>query len=342
LAKHLCPISGLITKSDIRKVRQDWGRACDATWEYAKDKTQEVAHLMRVHRDPVEQINPILKSHSPLGEYRKIVEEILKRLPDQKRYPVAAAEAMRSYLLLRLGLHMGVRQKHLRDLHFCPKGMQPKTERELESGGHGEIRWVEQKKSWEIFIPGISFKNAKSSFFQHGAYQLVLPRLAGLNNHIGAYVRHHRPILLGGFPDPGTFFVRTLRSADTISIYSPAALYEEWKLTIQLYGIHNPYTGRGAVKGILPHGPHCIRDVIATHVLKQTGSLQLAAFAIQTTPETVFKHYGRFLPREKLALAATVLNEVWRSPGRRAKKMRRGPVGSLVDHLRQRRISRFP
>ena len=34
-------------------------------------------------------------------------------------------------------------------------------------------------------------------------------------------------------------------------------------------------------------------------------------YAIQDTPETVAKHYGRFLPQDKAALAAQVLNKVW-------------------------------
>src|SRR5260221_512172 len=118
------------------------------------------------------------------------------------------------------------------------------TESQLESAGHGELRWNEEKKSWEIFIPGTTFKNPNSSFFQHGPYQLFLPRLAGLNRLIDAYIRRHRPILLRGFADPGTFFVRTRRSDKTISTYSSASLYEEWKLIIQFYGIYNPFTRR--------------------------------------------------------------------------------------------------
>lgn len=86
---------------------------------------------------------------------------------------------------------------------------------------------------------------------------------------------------------------------------------EAWRLTIQRYGIYNPYTGRGAVKGLLPHGPHNVRDVLATHILKQTGSYEQASYAIQVTPEMVAKHYGRFLPQDKAALAAQVLNKVW-------------------------------
>lgn len=38
-----------------------------------------------------------------------------------------------------------------------------------------------------------------------------------------------------------------------------------------------PYTGRGAIKGLLPHGPHNVRDVRATHILKRTGSYEQAS-----------------------------------------------------------------
>ncbi|OWV97292.1 hypothetical protein ATY81_07520 [Rhizobium sp. R72] len=81
-----------------------------------------------------------------------------------------------------------------------------------------------------------------------------------------------------------------------------------WRTAIQRYGIYNPYTGRGAIKGLLPHGPHNVRDVLATHVLKQTGSYEQASYAIQDTPEMVASHYGRFLPQA--ALAARILNQV--------------------------------
>jgi hypothetical protein len=46
-------------------------------------------------------------------------------------------------------------------------------------------------------------------------------------------------------------------------------------------------------------------------VLKQTGSHEQASYAIQDTPETIAEHYGRFLPQDKAALAAQVLNQVW-------------------------------
>ena len=51
--------------------------------------------------------------------------------------------------------------------------------------------------------------------------------------------------------------------------------------------------------------------MLATHILKQTGSYEQASYAIQDTPDMVAQYYGRFLPQDKAALAAQVLNRVW-------------------------------
>jgi len=118
-------------------------------------------------------------------------------------------------------------------------------------------------------------------------------------------------VILNGAEDPGTFFVKTVKSISQDAAYNQSTFYEAWRLVIQRYGIYNPYTGRGAIKGLLPHGPHSVRDVLATHVLKETGSYDQAGYAIQDTAEVVAQHYGRFLPENKVALAAKIITKVW-------------------------------
>ncbi len=128
---------------------------------------------------------------------------------------------------------------------------------------------------------------------------------------LDAYLDVHRARLLGPAKDPGLLFVRRVTQARMDAAYDQTKFYEAWRLAIQKYGIRNPWTGRGAVEGLLPHGPHNVRDVLATHILKKTGSFEQASYAIQDTPETVADHYGRFLPQDKAAIAARILNEVW-------------------------------
>ncbi|UXT60719.1 hypothetical protein FY134_23755 (plasmid) [Agrobacterium fabrum] len=311
LLKNVTPIKSLIEQEEIDFAARDWHGACDAFHRHAANRSKEIQRVMRVHRDPFEPIMCVLEADSPLAEYRKITDEIVKRMPDENRYPRPAAEAVRSFLLLRLGLHLGLRQKNLRQLRLCPRGHHPTSERRLEDMKCGELRWSDRDNGWEVLIPAAAFKNSSSSFFGQKPFRLILPDLLELYQYLDAYIDRHRGVLLGGAKDPHTLFVKTVKTTSTDAAYNSTTFYEAWRTVIQRYGIYNPYTGRGAIKGLLPHGPHNLRDILATHILKQTGSYEQASYAIQDTPDVVQQHYGRFLPQDKAALAAKILNQVW-------------------------------
>jgi hypothetical protein len=280
LLKNVRPIEGLIAPQEIECAARDWNGACDAFHRHAANRSKEIQRVMRVHRDPFEPIMCILEADSPLAEYRKITDEILKRMPDEDRYPRPAAEAVRSFLLLRLSLHLGLRQKNLRQLRVCPRGHLPTSERRLEDLKCGELRWSDREGGWEVLIPSVAFKNSGSSFFGQKPFRLILPDLLDLYKYLDAYIDKHRGVLLGSSKDPGTLFVKTVKTTSLDAAYNSVTFYEAWRTVIQRYGIYNPYTGRGAIKGLLPHGPHNLRDILATHILKQTGSYEQASYAI--------------------------------------------------------------
>ncbi|WP_334162652.1 hypothetical protein [Phenylobacterium sp.] len=311
MAGHLRPVPHLVSDADVERAQSDWSGACATLYRYALARVKEVERVARVHHDPFEPILPVLEADSPVAEYRKIADEVLRRAPCPRRYPVAAAEASRAFLMIRLGLHLGFRQKNLRQLLVTPRGQPPRTERQLTDLLRGELRWSDRDGGWEVFVPLNAFKNAHSSFFGRQPFRLVLPDLAGLYEALEQYLATHRPRLIGPAQDPGTLFVKSAKRSSSDAAYNQATFYEAWRTAIQRYGIFNPYTGRGAVAGLLPHGPHCVRDVLATHILKQTGSYEQASYAIQDTPEMVAQHYGRFLPADKAAIAAQILNRVW-------------------------------
>jgi hypothetical protein len=45
----------------------------------------------------------------------------------------------------------------------------------------------------------------------------------------------------------------------------------------------------------------------------------MASFALQDTIQAVIRHYSRFAPHEKTAMAADVLNQVWKASTRTKK-----------------------
>ena len=311
LAVRVRPIPGLISAADINSAQADWDGWCNAFYKHGSARAREIERVARVHRDPFEPILPILESDNPVGEYRKITEEILRLMPDGRLYPTSAAESVRAFLMLRFGLHLGLRQKNLRQLLFCPRGQAPRSERQLAEMRCGELRWSDRDHAWEVLIPAVAFKNAHSSYFAGKPFRLMLPDFGGLYAYMDTYIQRHRRRLLRGAADPGTFFVKTVRSTSRNAAFDQTTFYESWRLTIQRFGTYNPYTGRGVIRGLLPHGPHNVRDVLATHILKKTGSYEQASYAIQDTPDMVAKHYGRFLPQHKAELAAKTLNLAW-------------------------------
>jgi hypothetical protein len=172
----------------------------------------------------------------------------------------------------------------LSQLLLCPRGHFPTSERRLEEMRRAELRWCERDHGREVLIPANAFKSAHLSFFGSKPFRLVLPDLLDLYSHIGAYNDRHRSVLLGDGTDPGTSFVKTVKQTSTDAAYDQTTFYQAWRLTIQRYGIYNSYTGRGALPGMLPHGPHNVRDVLATHILKLTGSYEQEATRSRTRP----------------------------------------------------------
>ena len=311
LAGHLQAIPGLLEEADVQAIRADWRAACATLHRHARQRRNDLRSLVRVHRDSFEPIRPVLVADNPVKEYRRITSELIARLPCPKRDPDAAAEAVRGYLMLRFGLHLGLRQKNLRELLLCPPGAQPTPTNRLEARRCGELRWDDERGQWLVFVPALAFKNARSSFFGGRPYQMALPDFEDLYERIRTYLEAHRPILLGEARDPGTFFVRTATDPQCDARFTSASFYAAFRTVIERYGVYNPYTKRGAIAGLLPHGPHSIRDVLATHVLKKTGSFLQAGFAIQDAPETVEASYGRFLPEDKSRIAAGILDAEW-------------------------------
>lgn len=306
LAHALRPVPGLLTLADIARLRADWAGACAAFRRFARMRAAEVSRVAQVSRDPFEAIAPVLAAPSPLAEYLRIADEVRARAPCPLGDPLGAAQARRDELMLRLGLATGFRSRTLRELLVCPPGAAPRSAAELARLRRAELRWNDVHAAWEVFAPAEAFKNARSSFFRHGPCRRLLPDRDGLYALIAGWLGGGRGRVLGEAPDPGAFFVRRTHAGGSPD-YDRCRFHEAWRRITARHGVRNPYTGRGAIAGLLPHGPHALRAVLATELLRKTGSADHAAWAIQDTPRTVLQHYGRLAPDARLAAVDAVL-----------------------------------
>jgi hypothetical protein len=93
LARRLKPIEGLLSQKDINRARTNWGATCDKAFEYASGRLLELAGVVRMHRDPFLPILPVLTNDSPLREYKKIGDEILRHMDDERIRPMSSRSA---------------------------------------------------------------------------------------------------------------------------------------------------------------------------------------------------------------------------------------------------------
>lgn len=292
LAYHLKPIPGFIDESFIKRAKKEWGKLCDEAYAYYINFAVTIEEVAEELRDSFEPIMPILESENPMAALRMFAQNILDDKPEPLSSPFRVAKHMRNYLIVRLLSATALRSKNMRELTY----REDNTGHLRRDGG-----------KWVIEIPYKRFKNWQSPFFgtkkNRENYRKVLTDADGLYEHIEEYVKVYRLRLLQGTSSD----IMIVSSAEKpLYAASPfGALY--FRLTM-LYLAHNPYRGYG-IPGVIPHGPHSVRDIVATHVIKKTGSYDMAGHAIQDTGDTARKYYARFMPKDKVRMSDKVLDD---------------------------------
>ena len=305
LRDHVRPIPGFISSDEASRVTSDeegaWTEACERARAHIRLRIKEVKKVAEKGRDPFESILPALTSENPVQVYNKIIDEIRHRTPG-RRYAKSRAEAMRSLMMIRIGLLTGLRSKNLRELLFT-QGKQQRSWKELKRLKRGELSF--DGDTLNVRIPRAAFKNSTSRAVED-ENTIVIPDHDQMYREMEEYLGQ-REVLLAGHDDPGTFFIKTVSSRSSSAEYTQIGYYDAFRATITTYGIHNPYTGQGAIEGLRPHGPHSVRHILATTMVKLTGGFSEAASLLMDTEEMVRDNYARFLPGERHARAQGIL-----------------------------------
>lgn len=212
----------------------------------------------------------------------------------------AAAEAVRSFLMLRLGLRLGVRQKNLRQLLLRPRGSPATPERKLESRRCGELRWSDGEGGWR---PSSHASPTQARLF----FQTSVPASpAGPERTVPLERRLCEP----GSRDPGTFFVKTVKVSSRNAAYNQNTL------------LRCLATGNSALRDLQPvyaEGRHSrLASSWTAQCEGRLGHTYAEADRLLRTGQLRHPRYAdhgrctlRALSPAEATLAAQVLNRVW-------------------------------
>ncbi len=160
-------------------------------------------------------------------------------MPCERRYPRQAAEAARAFLMLRLGLHLGLRQKNLRQLLVCPVARRLAPSAGLRTSGAASCAGATGTAAGSA-DPGGGLQERRLLLLRRQALPFGAAGPRRLYERLERYILHQRRLLLGPAEDPGTLFVKTVKLSSRDAAYDQNTFYEAWRLAIQRYGIFNP------------------------------------------------------------------------------------------------------
>lgn len=296
-ADRLSPVEGVLNQSGIADLRTaaGWERGLTSTSDMAYKIFKDQRGLLTLSRDPFAPIMPVLDSGRPMDALIHMLQAAYEALPDPRIVSAyRRAIAVRRFVIVLIAVRTALRRKNLAQLTWSTDNL-------------GKMKRL--STGWRIEIPSKEFKNWRSPFFgTQGSgnrertsyvYTFDVRDTAILDE----YVNVSRSVLSEKAKAPTDCFFLS-RHGNPIN---PDQITYELHLMTWVHLVYHETTGTG-IKGVESFGVHAIRDIVATHILKTQGSVDLAADAIQDTPAMVWQHYARFLASDRTKRVADFLH----------------------------------
>lgn len=244
----------------------------------------------RVPETVSDRLEPILSLPRPLD----VVDTIRGvQAADQGRLragSVAWARSLRNRLLIALLAQTALRSATIGQI--------------LVSGPDRHL--AKTSGAWRLDMPVALFKSDSETVFEGGRYRRLLVDDGYLAPLLEEYLSVARPLLLGG-RDGDHLFVTT-NGAEVIGMTASVVQQTVVDITRCAIGSAAPIDRR--IVGIDHLTPHHFRGILATSVLKSTGSTRIAADAIHCTEKTLIEHYGRWAPSDRAEVLQQALETV--------------------------------
>ncbi|WP_319566909.1 hypothetical protein [Cohaesibacter marisflavi] len=312
--------AGLSKEEQNRKFKEKWHDACKNRFKYISKIAKRIKKEAGQSRPVFEPIEKLLKNEAPLEVYYcGIMKELRTWTPNKRNYS-GWSEHQRNIMLFRLAVFTGLRRRNLAELLIDPQIYDPNAKRHsnewLRRKQRGEIRRQDlldkngkpifdlktgQKRStYTLEIPKSAFKNRSTETALKDHNSIELPNLDGFYDQLETYLYEARKAIIGDDRrDTGEFFVSTMKRVKDKIALTPGALSDCYKRIIQVFGVKNKWTGRGAIPGMKAHRIHTIRHILATNSIKlNNGAVSHAAAILFDSEEMVKKAYSAYLPAD--------------------------------------------
>lgn len=279
LAQRLVPIPSVLGEDEISLLctPEGWRDGLSLVHLHTRSTLNNKRFGLRKERDPFAPILPILEMDRPLDALIYMLECMYRDLPEPatssaEKRAIAVRRFVASLILVRTLL----RAKNVVELTWL-------------RSNRGELR--RRGDRWVVVIAPDQFKNCGGSFFGTSSEPFEYTLFEEDTAIIDEYVHVSRPALLSNSSSNALFVGKQ-------GPISQGLLYAEMANATWRHLVYHEATGTG-MPGVERFGPHAIRDIGATHILKQTADTRLAADAIQDSEETVIRHYARYLPKDR-------------------------------------------
>lgn len=264
-----------------------------------------IAKTFKMVRDPAALLGPLLRHPTPLAAALRTVREALKHVRPRETSPkLHAADVQRALAFLMLLIFV-FRSETLREMTW-------------RADGSGQLRKVNGR--WEAVVPAIAFKNVASvelfgpSWNRRDYEREIGGDWGGLEGLLDYFLNTCRPILLDG------------RSMDTLFVPPRTDSWDEHSFNnlimsfTRKWVVYNARYGTG-MKGVKSFGPHAVRNIVATHILRTVPGEErwyLAAMILGTGVARVKMNYGWVDTRHELAKVNAVYDDASRLAAGRA------------------------
>lgn len=267
--------------ADARAYYQDLIKQLNST--YKKTNIDRNGHIA-MSRDPFKPIEAILDKKEPLKEYLYLLHKAKEKCVSANFNPKQYIVFMSGYLSLSIILQTGLRAKNMRSLQFS-EGNFEKSEQLFKNND-----------KYFIDVPANKVKNFQRNYTE-------ISNTNNLYKDIEEYISIKKSV----FSENNNNFIVTINNTN----YSESSFSRMIRNFTKLYICYHKFKNEPGIENLQPHGPHSLRDIIATHVIKKTGSFALAAMAIHDSEQTVRKHYARFLPSDKSELIRELTSDIF-------------------------------